>query len=636
MRAINLCVAVVAMLLATAWASAQMPMTTAFTYQGVLTDSGSTPTGIFDFKFILYDAAIGGNVVGGPLFGDDLNVARGLFNVDLDFGVNAYDGNDRWLEIGVRPGSSGGAYTTLAPRQRLTPAPHAVMAAGLVLPYLGRVAANAPAFWIVQAGAREAGVFEIRNPANASPALAAFTNGTSWGLHAWNSGPGPAAFFDLPNVQNNKDVLECVHFGLGRAGLFENVNAANVNPVVEARHDGLGPAGYFWINNVASNSFAFKVKTLGLREAGIFEISNPGNAMTALTGFTNGTGLALQAWNTGTGGTAMLDIPNNANNSDVLSVLTVGGGRAGYFEINNPKSGAIALEVKTNGMGPAGQFKVNNALNATPAFIVDTNGPGPAIAANKTGPAGPGAIQASSNTSPGLEASTGNAAAPAIVALNPQGVALDAFGKIKTNNQFISTLAQGTAPLSVTSTTLNTNLNADLLDGSHLADLDARYVNEGQANSVATAMVQDRAVTGAKLAQNIDASAIGFNADMVDGVHAASVARVVTGYVAGNASVTINFPDRRPCQLWVSDDSANIPDQVAWISFYEQNNYIRVLGFNGDGTLVKHCGWEGAAGTVLTVTTNPDILVERTGNAGLHELKIRCYGAQAAAYTLIY
>jgi hypothetical protein len=38
-------------------------------------------------------------------------------------------------------------------------------------------------------------------------------------------------------------------------------------------------------------------------------------------------------------------------------------------------------------------------------------------------------------------------------------------GSIRTTNQFISTLATGTAPLSVSSTTVNTNLNADYLDG---------------------------------------------------------------------------------------------------------------------------------------------------------------------------
>jgi len=36
-----------------------------------------------------------------------------------------------------------------------------------------------------------------------------------------------------------------------------------------------------------------------------------------------------------------------------------------------------------------------------------------------------------------------------------------------TNSKITSTLASGTSPFSVTSTTLNTNLNADYLDGQH-------------------------------------------------------------------------------------------------------------------------------------------------------------------------
>ena len=40
-------------------------------------------------------------------------------------------------------------------------------------------------------------------------------------------------------------------------------------------------------------------------------------------------------------------------------------------------------------------------------------------------------------------------------------------GSIRTDNQFISTVATGTAPLAVSSTTAVTNLNADLLDGNH-------------------------------------------------------------------------------------------------------------------------------------------------------------------------
>ncbi len=51
------------------------------------------------------------------------------------------------------------------------------------------------------------------------------------------------------------------------------------------------------------------------------------------------------------------------------------------------------------------------------------------------------------------------------------GVKLDVSGAIRTNNQLISTIATGTAPIAVNSNTLVTNLNADFWDGYSWEDL---------------------------------------------------------------------------------------------------------------------------------------------------------------------
>lgn len=54
---------------------------------------------------------------------------------------------------------------------------------------------------------------------------------------------------------------------------------------------------------------------------------------------------------------------------------------------------------------------------------------------------------------------------------------------LQTTSYFKSTVATGTAPVQVTSTTLNTNLNADLLDGWHKQDiLGTYYVTSGTAD----------------------------------------------------------------------------------------------------------------------------------------------------------
>ena len=49
----------------------------------------------------------------------------------MDFGSGVFTGDARYLEIGVRPGTSIGDYTTLFPRQALTPAPYALALSGL-------------------------------------------------------------------------------------------------------------------------------------------------------------------------------------------------------------------------------------------------------------------------------------------------------------------------------------------------------------------------------------------------------------------------------------------------------------------------------------------------------------------------
>jgi trimeric autotransporter adhesin len=105
-------------------AMAQTPVGTAFTYQGRLADGGNPASGPFDFELLLFDSAAGGLQVGPTAARDDVPVASGLFTVGVDFGVGAFTGSKRWLEIRVRPGA-GGTFQTLSPRQELTPSPQA-------------------------------------------------------------------------------------------------------------------------------------------------------------------------------------------------------------------------------------------------------------------------------------------------------------------------------------------------------------------------------------------------------------------------------------------------------------------------------------------------------------------------------
>lgn len=107
---------------------AQTPLGTGFTYQGQLKEAGAPGEGTYDFMFQLCDAAEGGAVVSGDLYVDDWPVEAGLFTVPLDFGDGMFTGEERWLQVHVRPGDSSEAYTELSPRQPLTGVPYALYA----------------------------------------------------------------------------------------------------------------------------------------------------------------------------------------------------------------------------------------------------------------------------------------------------------------------------------------------------------------------------------------------------------------------------------------------------------------------------------------------------------------------------
>lgn len=104
------------------------PLGSAFTYQGKVEQGGLPVTGLCDFNFSLWDASAGGAEVATAIAVAGVLVTDGIFTVELDYGHGAFAGDARWLEIAVAC-PPGGGLTSLAPRQALTPAPHALFAA---------------------------------------------------------------------------------------------------------------------------------------------------------------------------------------------------------------------------------------------------------------------------------------------------------------------------------------------------------------------------------------------------------------------------------------------------------------------------------------------------------------------------
>ena len=97
--------------------------TTAFTYQGSLSEAGNPVTGTRFFRFTLFDE--NGAAIPGASLDQTLIVTNGIFNASLDFGAGVFPGPNRSLEIAVKI-DSGDPFTILHPLQAILAAPYAI------------------------------------------------------------------------------------------------------------------------------------------------------------------------------------------------------------------------------------------------------------------------------------------------------------------------------------------------------------------------------------------------------------------------------------------------------------------------------------------------------------------------------
>lgn len=153
MSLIGAIVALSSVLVAT---SSRADVGSVFTYQGRLDQGGTPVQGTADLQFRLYDAAVRGNQVGATMVLNGTAIDEGLFTVSLDFGVAAFNGQKRWLEVTVDG-------VTLAPRQAVTPVPYAMQTRGLFVDGNGQVGVGTttPAVRLDVQGTTRAGALEL-------------------------------------------------------------------------------------------------------------------------------------------------------------------------------------------------------------------------------------------------------------------------------------------------------------------------------------------------------------------------------------------------------------------------------------------------------------------------------------------
>ncbi|NJO05926.1 MAG: hypothetical protein HC876_10615 [Chloroflexaceae bacterium] len=115
-------------------AQSQEALTGRFTYQGQLFDDGLPVSATCDFRANLFTAATGGTQIGSTQTINAIAVVDGYFTLPLSFGTAAFQGDQRFLELGVRCGGEAN-FTLFAERVALTATPYSVYA--LQAPWAG-------------------------------------------------------------------------------------------------------------------------------------------------------------------------------------------------------------------------------------------------------------------------------------------------------------------------------------------------------------------------------------------------------------------------------------------------------------------------------------------------------------------
>lgn len=291
---------------------------TAITYQGRLRQAGEPFTGtLATLRFQLFDGSGPGSLpVTGPIELVDVAVADGLVTVDLDFGVVAFNGEDRWLEITVDG-------ITLAPRQRVAPAPYALFAlsgnegpTGETGP-MGPVGPQGPAG--VQGPAGPAGPSGPTGPTGPAGATGAAGPQGPAGPQGVAGPQGPAGSNSLWTVNGT-----AMHYTGGNVSVGTTLQQGRVT-IYPAAGDQGTQVGLYVRNTDGSNQTT----------AGQFvSDSSNGIALAASAAATTGPNRAISASTASTTGTALYGIATATSgvNYGVFGKATSGSGWAGYFE----------------------------------------------------------------------------------------------------------------------------------------------------------------------------------------------------------------------------------------------------------------------------------------------------------------
>lgn len=360
--------------------SAQAAVGTAFTYQGHLADGGSPADGTYDFQFKLYNAASGGSQVGSTITKGDVAVTGGLFTLELDFG-DVFDGTALWLDIGVRLGSSTGAYTSLTPRQSLTPAPfalYALSAGGLSLPFAGNVSSSSPGFWITNNG-NGVGVYGVAASGIGGSAYGVYGQSDSasgrgvYGTTTATSGTNYGVYGRSPST-SGRGVYGVAEAGSGTTygvyGSSASTNGRGVYGIANAT-SGANYGVYGQSNStsgwgVYGNATASSGTTYGVYGQ---SVAPNGVGVLGTHGATSGGGSGVQGQSSASGGRGVLGIASASSGTN-YGVFARTNSPDGYAVYATNAASDFALDLVLGGSGSSDNGNLSSAPNLTGSDLV--------------------------------------------------------------------------------------------------------------------------------------------------------------------------------------------------------------------------------------------------------------------------
>ncbi|MBL8886061.1 MAG: hypothetical protein JNK16_05325 [Phycisphaerales bacterium] len=337
--------AAAAALCAGAMAALAGPVGTNFPYQGRLTDGGAPANGVYDIQLLMFNAAAAGTQIGSTQTFSNRTVSNGVFTLDVSFGAQ-FDGEERWIEVRVRPGDSVGAYTTITPRTEATATPYAQ---GLKLP-------------VTQEGTATNGLlsFTNTNTSNTAHVLKLTSVGPS--------GNSAGITFQPVLILDTNDGNGLASYTSADSAFAAYFSSSGTSGrAISAVNSGTGHGISSLLSNTTNGSDAVNAITAGTGRAGYFAslLSTNGDNAVEITSNGNSASQALRVAHSGTGDNALFEITNAANQGEAVEAHTIGTGNAGYFEVNNTASGTPALHGTTNGDSGEGVYGFSSGSSGT-------------------------------------------------------------------------------------------------------------------------------------------------------------------------------------------------------------------------------------------------------------------------------